>query len=176
LKKDTSGPPTDFGNASTNKITEKQISATVYAAQLAVDVYRERQHTEKIPYATSEAQLSAYGQLFNRLRSGRAFGRRFGGAITDAALSSFTPFAQISVQEDDLIYNLSLDCVKWGFDLKQAYVAINGIFMGVANAATPTEITYPVKASLGSFELIGLSNSYALYRPIIPDEMIGLSL
>ena len=127
--KDTSGPPTNFGNASTNTTEETQLKAEVFAQQLANDPYRPRQRTIDLPYTVEQAQLVDYGARFNRILSGRALGQQFGGAITDTALSSsFKPFAEVSVADTDgITYYLKLDCIKWGLNGTEAWLVFNGI-------------------------------------------------
>ena len=127
--KDTSGPPTNFGNASTNTTEETQLKAEVFAQQLANDPYRPRQRTIDLPYTVEQAQLVDYGARFNRILSGRANGQQFGGAITNTALSSsFKPFAEVSVADTDgITYYLKLDCIKWGLNGTEAWLVFNGI-------------------------------------------------
>ena len=174
--KDTSGPPTNFGNASSNTTSETQLKSEVFAQQLAADPYRPRQRTIDVPYTVGQAQLTDYGNRFNRILSGRAFGQQFGGAITDTALSStFKPFADVSLTEDDLIYYLKLDCIKWGLNGTEAWVVFNGIEVGTAPAATPTVISRPVALTLGNFTMIGLADLYINYNPIEPNTMAGLA-
>jgi hypothetical protein len=84
--KDTTGAPTDIGETSENTISEENLTVTVYAQQLADDPFRERQRTVNVPYAMSSEQLSAYGDRFNKLLTGRSLGFQFGGALTDIAI------------------------------------------------------------------------------------------
>ena len=127
--KDTSGPPTNFGNASTNTTEETQLKAEVFAQQLANDPYRPRQRTIDLPYTVEQAQLVDYGARFNRILSGRANGQQFAGVITNTALSSsFKPFAEVSVADTDgITYYLKLDCIKWGLNGTEAWLVFNGI-------------------------------------------------
>ena len=126
---DTSGPPTNFGNASTNTTEETQLKAEVFAQQLANDPYRPRQRTIDLPYTVEQAQLVDYGARFNRILSGRANGQQFAGVITNTALSSsFKPFAEVSVADTDgITYYLKLDCIKWGLNGTEAWLVFNGI-------------------------------------------------
>jgi hypothetical protein len=173
---DTSGPPTNFGDQSSNTTSETQLKAEIFAQQLAADPYRPRQRTIDVPYTVEQSQLVAYGNRFNQILSGRAYGQQFGGAITDTALSStFKPFADVSVTDVDLIYYLKLDCIKWGLNGNEAWVVFNGIEVGTAAAATPTVISRPVALTLGNFNMIGLADLYINYNPIAPDTMAGLA-
>ena len=130
---DTSGPPTNFGDQSTNTTEEVQLKTEVFAQQLADDPYRPRQRTIDLPYTVEQAQLQDYGARFNRILSGRANGQQFGGAITDTALSSsFKPFAEVSVADTDgVTYHLKLDCIKWGLNGTEAWLVFNGIEVAV---------------------------------------------
>lgn len=171
--KDTSGPPTNIGDISTNTLKEEQIKTEVFALQLATDG-RERQRTIAVPFATSISQLTSYGSLYNKFLTGRAFGWRFGGAITDAALT-FQPFQTVTVIEGDSLYYLKLDAIQYAINQTEAYCLWHGIEVGTAPASTPTEISYPVAITLGNFEFIGLSDGFCLYNPILVSEAIGLS-
>jgi hypothetical protein len=174
--KDTSGPPTNFGDASTNTTEEVQLKAEIFAQQLAADPYRPRQRTIDVPYTVDQSQLVDYGSRFNRILSGRAYGQQFGGAITDTALSSaFKPFADVAVTDADLIYYLKLDCIKWGLNGTEAWLVFNGIEVGTAPASTPTVISRPVAITLGNFNMIGLADLRINFNPIAPSTMIGLA-
>ncbi len=150
--KDTIGPPTGIGETSTNTVREEQLVATVYAVQLAADPYRERQRTIDVPYAVSTNQLSAYGNRYNRLLTGRSLGFQFAGAITDAALSSsFKPFATVTVQHGDLLYYCKLDAIHYAINLTEAYVLWNAIVIATAPTSSPSTVTYPVATPLALF-------------------------
>jgi hypothetical protein len=176
IEPDTSGPPTNFGDVSTNTTEEVQLKAEIFAQQLAADPYRPRQRTIDVPYTVEQAQLVDYGSRFNRILSGRAYGQQFGGAITDTALSSaFKPFADVAVTDADLIYYLKLDCIKWGLNGTEAWLVFNGIEVGTAPASTPTVISRPVAITLGNFNMIGLADLRINFNPIAPSTMIGLA-
>ena len=176
IEPDTSGPPTNFGDVSTNTTEEVQLKAEIFAQQLAADPYRPRQRTIDVPYTVEQAQLVDYGSRFNRILSGRAYGQQFGGAITDTALSSaFKPFADVAVTDADLIYYLKLDCIKWGLNGTEAWLVFNGIEVGTAPASTPTVISRPVAITLGNFNMIGLADLRINFNPIATSSMIGLA-
>ena len=150
--KDTTGAPTSFGDASTNTISEENLVVEVFAIQLAEDPFRQRQRTIDVPYSVSREQLSAYGDRFNRLLTGRSLGFQFGGALTDIALgSTFKPFAQVSVQEGDVIYYPKIDAIQYALNLTECYVLWNGIIVGSAPTSDPEDITRPVTIPFGFF-------------------------
>jgi hypothetical protein len=150
--KDTTGAPTSFGDASTNTISEENLVVEVFAIQLAEDPFRQRQRTIDVPYSVSREQLSAYGDRFNRLLTGRSLGFQFGGALTDIALdSTFKPFAQVSVQEGDVIYYPKIDAIQYALNLTECYVLWNGIVVGSAPTVDPEDITRPVTIPFGFF-------------------------
>jgi len=150
--KDTTGAPTSFGDASSNTISEENLVVEVFAQQLAEDPFRQRQRTIDVPYSVSKEQLSAYGDRFNRLLTGRSLGFQFGGALTDIALgATFKPFAQVSVQEGDVIYYPKIDAVQYALNLTECYVLWNGVVVGSAPTADPEDITRPVTIPFGFF-------------------------
>jgi hypothetical protein len=150
--KDTIGPPTNLGETSENTISEENLTVTVYAQQLAADPFRERQRTINVPYAMSSQQLTAYGDRFNKLLTGRSLGFQFGGALTDIALSStFKPFAQVVVIEDNIVYYARLDAIQYALNLTECYVLWNGIIVASAPASDPEDITRPVTIPFGFF-------------------------
>jgi hypothetical protein len=150
--KDTTGAPTSFGDASSNTISEENLVVEVFAQQLAEDPFRQRQRTIDVPYSVSKEQLSAYGDRFNRLLTGRSLGFQFGGALTDIALgSTFKPFAQVSVQEGDVIYYPKIDAIQYALNLTECYVLWNGIIVGSAPTSDPEDITRPVTIPFGFF-------------------------
>ena len=105
-----------------------------------------------MPYAVSKEQLSAYGDRFNKLLTGRSLGFLFGGALTDIALSSdFKPFAQVSVQEGGVIYYPKIDAIQYAINLTECYVLWNGIIVGSAATDTPEDITRPINVPFGLF-------------------------
>ena len=173
--KDTSGPPTNIGGGevSENTLKEEQIKAEVFAAQLAADG-RERQRTIAVPFATSISQLVAYGDLYNKFLTGRAFGWRFGGAITNAALT-FQPFQTVTVTDDTRLYLFKLDALQFAISQTEALCFWHGIEVGTALVSAPTDISKPLEITLGRFEAIGLSDGFILYNPIVLDEAIGLT-
>lgn len=175
--KDTTGAPTSFGDSSTNLITEENLVVEVLAQQLAADPFRERQRTINVPYAMSKEQLSAYGDRFNKLLTGRSLGFQFGGALTDIALgSTFVPFAPVSVQESDLIYFLRIDAMQYALNQTECYVLWNGIVSGTAATATPTVITRPVSIPLGRVTMESVSSGKVLNNSTFrPDVMEGIS-
>ena len=174
--KDTSGPPTNIGGGevSENTLKEEQIKAEVYAAQLAADEGRERQRTIAVPFATSISQLALYGDLYNKFLTGRAFGWRFGGAITDTALT-FQPFQTVTVADGDRLYYLKLDALQYAISQTEALCFWHGIEVGTALVSAPTDISKPLEITLGRFEAIGLSDGFILYNPIVLVEAIGLT-
>lgn len=150
--KDTTGAPTSFGDASSNKIGEENLVVTVFAQQLAEDPFRQRQRTIDVPYAVNKEQLSAYGDRFNKLLTGRSLGFQFGGALTDVALSSdFKPFAQVAVQEGGVIYYPKIDAIQYALNLTECYVLWYGIIVGSAATETPEDIIRPVNVPFGLF-------------------------
>ena len=159
---DTSGPPTNIGGGevSENTLKEEQIKAEVYAAQLAADG-RERQRTIAVPYATSITQLVSYGDLYNKFLTGRALGWRFGGAITNAALT-FQPFQTVTVTEDSNLYWLKLDALQYAISQTEAICFWHGIEVGTANVATPDDISKPVEVSFGNLLATDTSSSSSL--------------
>lgn len=176
--KDTTGAPTSFGDASTNKIGEENLVVTVFAQQLAEDPFRQRQRTIDVPYAVSREQLTAYGDRFNRLLTGRTLGFTFGGALTDIALgSTFKPFAQVAVQEGDVIYYPKVDAIQYALNLTECYVLWNGIIVGSAPTIDPEDITRPVNVPLGlallEHELTGRILNEAILLGDISHELTG---
>lgn len=176
--KDTTGAPTSFGDASTNKIGEENLVVTVFAQQLAEDPFRQRQRTIDVPYAVSREQLTAYGDRFNRLLTGRTLGFTFGGALTDIALgSTFKPFAQVAVQEGDVIYYPKIDAIQYALNLTECYVLWNGIVVGSAPTIDPEDITRPVNVPLGlaslEHELTGRILNEAIILGDISHELTG---
>lgn len=164
---DTSGPPTNFGNASSNTTNETQITATVIAQQLADDSTRQRQRTIDVPFAISEAQLMAYGDRFNQILTGRSLGWQFGGAITDPSLSAdFKPFNQVSVQDEDLLYYLKLDAIQYGLNGAEAWCIWHGIEVGTAAVSSPTDISKPVTITVGIFVFSASIAPYVEYESI----------
>ncbi len=148
--RDTNGPPTDIGETSLNTISEENLTVTVYAQQLAEDPFRERQRTVNVPYVMSSEQLSAYGDRFNKLLTGRSLGFQFGGELTDITLSSdFKPFAQVAVQEGDVIYYPKIDAIQYALNLTECYVLWNGIIVGSAPIANPDDIARPMNVPFG---------------------------
>ena len=174
--KDTIGPPTNIGGGevSENTIKEEQIKAEVFAAQLAADEGRERQRTIAVPFATSIPQLAMYGALYNKFLTGRAFGWRFGGAITDTALT-FEPFQTVTVADDTRLYLFKLDALQFAISQTEALCFWHGIEVGTALVSAPTDISKPLEITLGRFEAIGLSDGFILYNPIVLVEAIGLT-
>jgi hypothetical protein len=172
--KDTSGPPTNINDISENTLKEEQIKAEVYAAQLAPDDNRERQRTIAVPYATSIQQLTSYGSLYNKFLTGRAFGWRFGGAITNTALT-FAPFQTVTVADDTRLYYLKIDALQFAISQTEAVCMWHGIEIGTALVSAPTDISKPLEIVLGNFEAIGLTNAFILYNPIVLVEAIGLT-
>ena len=169
--KDTSGPPTNIGGGevSENTLKEEQIKAEVFAMQLAEDG-RERQRTIAVPFATNIQQLTSYGALYNKFLTGRAFGWRFGGAITDTALT-FQPFQTATVTEDSNLYYLKIDALQYAISQTEAICFWHGIEVGVANVATPEDISKPVEISLGSFDFIGSIAANCSYYTIEIETM-----
>ena len=174
--KDTSGPPTNIGGGevSENTIKEEQIKAEVFASQIAADEGRERQRTIAVPYATSISQLALYGSQYNAFLTGRAFGWRFGGAITDTALT-FQPFQTVTVADGDRLYYLKLDALQFAISQTEALCFWHGIEVGTALVSAPTDISKPLEIVLGNFEAIGLTDAFILYNPIVLVEAIGLT-
>ena len=171
---DTSGPPTNIGGeVSENTLKEEQIKAEVFAAQLASDG-RERQRTIAVPFATSISQLVSYGDLYNKFLTGRAFGWRFGGAITDTALT-FEPFQTVTVADDTRLYVFKLDALQYAISQTEALCFWHGIEVGTALVSAPTDISKPLEITLGRFEAIGLTDAFILYNPIVLVEAIGLT-
>jgi hypothetical protein len=162
---DTIGPPTNIGDISLNTITEEQLTAQVFASQLAADSNRERQRTINLPYATSVPQLVAFGDLYNKFLSGRALGWQFGGAITNDSLT-FAPFSQVAVTDGSTLYYLKIDAIQYAINQTSAYVLFNGIECGVANVATPSDISRPVTITLGSPRVSTVSSAIALFNEI----------
>ena len=170
---DTSGPPTNIGEVSENTLKEEQIKAEVFASQIAADG-RERQRTIAVPYATSISQLALYGSQYNAFLTGRAFGWRFGGAITDTALT-FQPFQTVTVADGDRLYYLKLDALQFAISQTEALCFWHGIEVGTALVSAPTDISKPLEIVLGNFEAIGLTDGFILYNPIVLVEAIGLT-
>ena len=169
--KDTSGPPTNIGGGevSENTLKEEQIKAEVFALQLAADG-RERQRTIAVPFVTNISQLTSYGSLYNKFLTGRAFGWRFGGAITDAALT-FQPFQTVTVTVESNLYYLKLDALQYAISQTEAICFWHGIEVGVANVATPDDISKPLEITLGSFDFIGSIAANCSYYTIEVETM-----
>ena len=158
---DTSGPTNiGGGEVSENTLKEEQIKAEVFAAQLASDG-RERQRTIAVPFATTISQLVSYGDLYNKFLTGRALGWRFGGAITNAALT-FQPFQTVTVTEDSNLYWLKLDALQYAISQTEAICFWHGIEVGTANVATPDDISKPVEVSFGNLLATDTSSSSSL--------------
>ena len=176
--KDTIGPPTNIGETSENTISEENLTVTVYAQQLAEDPFRERQRTINVPYAMSRQQLTAYGDRFNKLLTGRSLGFQFGGALTDIALgSTFKPFAQVAVREGTTIYYPKLDAIQYALNLTECFILWNGIIVASAPATDPEDITRPVNIPFGLFvithELTGSVINDAILLSDISHELTG---
>ena len=176
--KDTIGPPTNIGETSENTISEENLTVTVYAQQLAEDPFRERQRTINVPYAMSPQQLTAYGDRFNKLLTGRSLGFQFGGALTDIALgSTFKPFAQVAVREGTIIYYPKLDAIQYALNLTECFVLWNGIIVASAPATDPEDVTRPVNIPFGLFvithELTGSVINDAILLSDISHELTG---
>ena len=174
--KDTTGAPTSFGDASTNTIGEENLVVETYAQQLAEDPFRPRQRTIDVPYAISKPQLADYGDRFNKLLTGRSLGFQFGGAISDIALgSTFKPFAQVAVQEDDVIYYPKIDAIQYALNLTECYVLWNGIIVGSAPTSDPEDITRPVNIPFGRMQMDLTSTGYVFNDAIFLFDMALVS-
>ena len=168
---DTTGAPTNLGDIGNNTTSDRQISVTVKAQQLAEDPYRPRERTINLEYANTEAQLTAYGENFNRFLTGRSQGKQFVGAIPTT--SDFVPFNQVAVTDPffGLVYYLRIDSIQYAINQTEAIAAFNGILCGSAPVATPTEVTRPVEIVLSvSPFLIDGSASITVpdYLPVSP--------
>lgn len=174
--KDTTGAPTNFGDASTNTITEENLVVETYAVQLAEDPFRQRQRTIDVSYAVSKPQLADYGDRFNKLLTGRSLGFQFGGALTDIALgSTFKPFAQVAVQEGDVIYYPKVDAIQYALNLTECYVLWNGIVVGSAPTSDPEDIARPVTIPFGRMQMNITSSGYVFNDTIFLSDMTLVS-
>jgi hypothetical protein len=174
--KDTIGPPTSFGDASLNTITEENLTATVFAVQLATDPFREREKSIDVPYAMTLGQLSSYGDRFNKLLTGRSLGYQFSGALTDIAMgSTFYPFAPVAVQEGALLYYARLDAVEYALNQTECYVLWNGIITGTAPTSAPTTITRPIAIPFGVVDIEMISFGTVLNDSIFLDDIEMIS-
>ena len=173
LQKTTEGegaPPTDQP-ISDFDLKEEQISSEVYASQLAPSDGRQRQRTISLPFASDVAQLTAYGQLFNKVLTGRAFGWRFATRLN----TSLLPMQLITIVDGTRGYLFRTDALQWAMTLTEAHLVFNCIEVGVFNTATPSDISYPVTITMGEFDIIGLSSSIGLFNPFKIDVAIGVS-
>jgi hypothetical protein len=174
--KDTSGPPTSFGNASLNTITEENLTAIVFAVQLATDPFREREKSIDVPYAMTLGQISGYGDRFNKLLTGRSLGYQFSGALTDIAMgSTFYPFAPVAVQEGALLYYARLDAIQYALNQTECYVLWNGIITGTAPTSAPTTITRPIAIPFGVVDIEMISFGTVLNDSIFLDDIEMIS-
>ena len=165
-----SSPPTDQP-VSDFDLKEEQISSTVFASQLAPSDGRQRQRTIALPFASAVAQLTAYGQLFNKVLTGRAFGWRFATRLN----TSLLPMQLITIVDGTKGYLFRMDALQWAMTLTEAHLVFNAIESGVFNTATPSDISYPVTITMGEFDIIGLSSSIGLFNPFKVDVAIGVS-
>jgi hypothetical protein len=168
---DTSGAPTSIGDIGSNTTSDRQISVTVKAQQLAEDPYRPRERTINLEYANTEAQLTAYGENFNRFLTGRSQGKQFGGAIPTS--TDFVPFNQVAVTDPSmgLVYYLKIDSIQYVVNQTEAVAVFNGILCGSAPVATPTEVTRPVEIVLGVSPFLIQGSAFITvpdYLPVSP--------
>lgn len=137
---DTIGAPQNIGFNQFG-LQEEQLTSEVFAAQPATATTRERQKTISVPFATTQAQLTAYGQIFNRFLNGRAFGWRFATRLNTTLL----PFNLVAVNDGTTGYLLYTDAMQWAISQTEALLVFNGIEDGVYATATPEDITRPVE-------------------------------
>ena len=169
-KKTTEGesaPPTDQPISDFN-LREEQIKSEIYAAQLAVSEGRDRQRTISLPYAVDEAQLTAYGQIFNKILVGRAFGWRFATRLNTTLL----PMRTVRVIDGTQGYILRMDAMQWAMTQTEAYIVFNGIEDGVFNVATPNDITYPVSFPIVPIAMILIPDWSVRQNLLDPAPMI----
>ena len=138
-----SAPPTDQP-ISDFELKEEQISSQVFASQLAPSDGRQRQRTIALPFASAISQLTAYGQLFNKVLTGRAFGWRFATRLN----TSLLPMQLATIIDGTQGYLFRLDALQWAMTMTESYLVINGIEVGTFNTATPSIISYPVSFPL----------------------------
>lgn len=164
---DTSGPPTSFGDIGNNVTNDRQISVIVNAQQLAEDPYRPRERTINLEFANTQAQLTAYGENFNRFLTGRSQGKQFVGAIPTS--SDFVPFKQVAITDPfvELVYYLKIDSIQYAINLTEAIAAFNGILCATAPTSAPSEVVRPVEITLGDLRFRIDSDCYA----VIPDSL-----
>jgi len=164
---DTSGPPTNFGDIGNNVTSDRQISVIVNAQQLAEDPYRPRERTINLEFANTQAQLTAYGENFNRFLTGRSQGKQFVGAIPTS--SDFVPFKQVAITDPfvGLVYYLKIDSIQYAINLTEAIAAFNGILCATAPTSAPSEVVRPVEITLGDLRFRIDSDCYA----VIPDSL-----
>jgi hypothetical protein len=151
-----SSPPTEQPVSDFN-LLEEQITSTVYASQPSPSIGRERQRTIALPFADNVAQLSTFGQLFNQILTGRAFGWRFATRLSTALL----PMQSVSVIDGTQGYKFRTDAIQWAISLTEAYLVFNGIEVGVFDVATPDEITFPVAFPLAPVSAMLISADYS---------------
>ncbi|NJL43562.1 MAG: hypothetical protein HC935_10350 [Pseudanabaena sp. SU_2_4] len=133
---DLKPPAVEYRNPDRNQ-KERQIKAVVNTPPLAGSSFRPRKRTINVEGCTSQQQLYDYGVLFNRLLTGRRFGRRIGFRISDAWLSAaIKPLMRVDAIFNGATYKLLLDGLTWSYAQNEAFVVGNGILIGSQWGAT----------------------------------------
>lgn len=149
-------------------LKEEPIKAIVTARQIANDPYRPRERIIDLPFATSIEQLSKYGELFNKVLTGRAFGQRFVGAVNLALL----PMQTLVVIDGAIGYQLVTDSLSFAFTQTQALMAFDGIETAYFGVATPSVLISNISFPLAPDPIILIANWQILNDSFVPNPVI----